>query len=184
MMTLEQLANLGELIGGIAVVASLIYLAIQVRQNTANVRSATLATNTDIWTSMLSQVAKPQFHEAYLLGSSGTPDLKPHQILQFYLISRAIFVAFENQFYQHCQGTLDEEIYRGYERATRNQILAMPGFQAYWRANSHEFSPKFVARVDQLIGEVKDTNPGRLLAQWKEQTVGLADQASDSSLGE
>lgn len=33
-MTLEQLANIGELIGGLAVVASLIYLAIQIRQNT------------------------------------------------------------------------------------------------------------------------------------------------------
>jgi hypothetical protein len=35
---LEDLANLGELIGGIFVGLSLIYFAVQIRQNTASVR--------------------------------------------------------------------------------------------------------------------------------------------------
>ena len=34
-MDLTQLANLGEFIGGIAVLVTLVYLAVQVRQNTA-----------------------------------------------------------------------------------------------------------------------------------------------------
>ena len=34
MTNLESLANLGEIVGAIAVVVSLIYLAVQVRQNT------------------------------------------------------------------------------------------------------------------------------------------------------
>ena len=33
-MSLEQLANLGEFLGGIAVIVSLVYLAVQVRRNT------------------------------------------------------------------------------------------------------------------------------------------------------
>ena len=39
-MTLEDLANLGEFIGAFAVVVSLIYLAIQIRQNTAQIRES------------------------------------------------------------------------------------------------------------------------------------------------
>ncbi len=39
-MTLEDLGNLGEIIGAIAVVVSLIYLAIQIRQNTAQIRES------------------------------------------------------------------------------------------------------------------------------------------------
>ena len=38
-MTLEDLGNLGEFLGSLAVVASFIYLAIQVRQNTAPIRA-------------------------------------------------------------------------------------------------------------------------------------------------
>ena len=39
-MTLEALGNLGDLIGGIGVIVTLIYLAIQIRQNTIEVRNA------------------------------------------------------------------------------------------------------------------------------------------------
>jgi hypothetical protein len=43
-MTLNDLANLGQIIGAIAVVISLIYVAFQIRQNTAAIRSATAQT--------------------------------------------------------------------------------------------------------------------------------------------
>ena len=39
-LTLEGLGNIGELIGGLAVIASLIYLAAQIRQNTKLLRTA------------------------------------------------------------------------------------------------------------------------------------------------
>jgi hypothetical protein len=44
-MSLNDLANLGQIIGAIAVVISLIYLALQIRQNTNAVRSATARNN-------------------------------------------------------------------------------------------------------------------------------------------
>ncbi len=40
-MTLEDLGNLGEFLSAIAVVVSLVYLAIQIRQNTTAVRNST-----------------------------------------------------------------------------------------------------------------------------------------------
>src|SRR5438477_10652906 len=40
-MTLNDLANIGQIVGALAVVVSLIYVALQIRQNTNAVRSAT-----------------------------------------------------------------------------------------------------------------------------------------------
>ena len=40
-MTLEDLGNLGEFVAAIGVIASLVYLALQIRQNTASLRSST-----------------------------------------------------------------------------------------------------------------------------------------------
>ena len=40
-MSLSDLANIGQVIGAIAVVISLIYVALQIRQNTSAIRSAT-----------------------------------------------------------------------------------------------------------------------------------------------
>jgi len=43
-MNLNDLANLGQIIGAVAVVVSLLYVAVQIRQNTNAVRSATAQT--------------------------------------------------------------------------------------------------------------------------------------------
>jgi hypothetical protein len=43
-MNLNDLANLGQIIGALAVVISLFYVASQIRQNTNTVRSATAQT--------------------------------------------------------------------------------------------------------------------------------------------
>jgi hypothetical protein len=41
-LTLSDLGNLGEFLGGIGVIVTLAYLAIQIRRNTQEVRSASL----------------------------------------------------------------------------------------------------------------------------------------------
>jgi hypothetical protein len=48
-MTLSELSDIGEIVGGVAVVASLVYLALQIRQNTRAVRGSTLHFNVDLW---------------------------------------------------------------------------------------------------------------------------------------
>ena len=40
-MTLQDLGNIGEFVGAIGVIASLVYLAVQIRQNTTSVRAST-----------------------------------------------------------------------------------------------------------------------------------------------
>ena len=42
LVSLEDLGNLGDFIGGIAVVASLIYLAFQIRRNTLAIQASTI----------------------------------------------------------------------------------------------------------------------------------------------
>ena len=46
-MTLQDLGDLGDLIGGIAVVITLIYLAVQIRQNTALITAQTVQASVD-----------------------------------------------------------------------------------------------------------------------------------------
>ena len=40
-MTLDDLGNIGEFVGAVGVVVSLIYLAVQIRRNTRSVRAST-----------------------------------------------------------------------------------------------------------------------------------------------
>jgi len=166
-MTLTQLANVGELVGGIAVVASLIYLALQIRQNTKSVRSATLHHNTDLWTSIFFRLAEPELARAYVAGMSGQPDIKPFHFTQFFFICRAMFLAFENQYYQKRQGVLDVDTYAGYERSIATQFVAFRGFRSWWRQNRSVFSPAFVEHIDSLIAKIPEADPAMLLSEWQ-----------------
>jgi hypothetical protein len=176
-MTLSDLANVGEIIGGLAVVISLVYLAIQVRQNTDSVRSATLQTNTALWSSLLSDMADSGTVEAYTIGLSGRKDISPKQYTQFFLLCRGLFAAFENQHYQYRCGILDEETYKGYARAISEQLLAFAGFRIWWEQSRDVFSPPFVKHVDELIRKTPIVMADKYFEQW--QSFPRSQESSD-----
>lgn len=167
-MSLEQFASLAEIIGGLAVVTSLIYLAIQIRQNTQTIKSATLLGNTEIWSNLLLDLASEHNIKAYLAGSLGSAEIKPREFTQFFLQCRVLFVSFEHQYYQYSNGSLDEETYKGYERSIANQLLAYPGFRLYWKMCREHFSPVFVEYLDAVIANTPEEAPGALLGQWRQ----------------
>ena len=167
-MTLSELALLAEVVGGIAVVVSLIYLAVQVRQNTHSVRSATLQSNTALWNSVISNLAEPASAQAYAAGLTGDKDISPLVYTQFFLHCRRIFVAFEDQHFQYCQGVLDEETYKGYERSISKQFLAFQGFRIWWAQSKDVFSPRFVKYLDDLIEQTEPASPDKYYKEWRE----------------
>ena len=57
-MNLESLANLGEVIGAVAVVVSLIYLAVQIRQSTESQRTENYARALDRLSAMQSLLSQ------------------------------------------------------------------------------------------------------------------------------
>lgn len=166
-MQLSDLADIAEIVGSIAVVISLVYLAVQVRQNTYSVRSATLQANTALWSSLLSSLAEPGTVAAYSAGLSGSKEISPTQYTQFFLLCRALFAAFENQHYQYRRGILDDKTYKGYERAISEQFLAFPGFRIWWEQSRNVFSPAFVEHIDVLIKRAPLVAADKFYREWQ-----------------
>lgn len=167
MLTLEELANLGEFISGIAVIASLIYLAAQIRQNTKTVKSSTLIGNTEIFSNIFLKVSDKDHISAYNYGSSGREDIRPTEFSQFILQARVLFLGFENQYYQFINGSFDEATYKGYERAISEQLLSFRGFRMYWQMCKHLFSPVFATHVDELIANTPEQKLDFMLVEWQ-----------------
>lgn len=179
-MSLSDLANLGEFISGIAVIASLIYLAVQIRQNTKSVRSATLASNTDMWANLLLTMSDPKNVGAYMYGSSGRSDIRPKEFAQFMLQCRVLFICFENQYYQFRNGMLDEETYKGYERSTCSSILNLRGFRVYWQMHRDTFSPVFITLVDEMIARTPEIEPSDIMMRWQDAISDLEGSDPDA----
>jgi hypothetical protein len=87
-MPLPELANIAEIVGGVAVVISLVYLAIQIRQNTNSVRNATQQSNTALWSTLFTSLAQLGVVEAYSAGMSGKTEIQPLHYTQFFLLCR------------------------------------------------------------------------------------------------
>lgn len=166
-MNWDAIAAISETIGAIAVVVTLIYLAIQIRQNTKSIRGSTLQANTAVWSAMFCSMANEDIAIAYALGSAGKAEIKTVQYTQFFLVCRAMFVSFENQYYQYRQGLLDESTYQGYQRSISAQLLAFPGFRIWWQQNRDVFSQEFVAYVDELVEETPVADAGKLIIEWR-----------------
>jgi hypothetical protein len=148
-MTLTDLANLGEAIGGIAVVITLIYLAIQIRQNTRMMRaSAHHAANHLAVDINLALGTDPQASEVLLLGSKDPTELNPNQSLMFHLMMRSIFSGAEDFFIQTREGLLNPGMWESRKHSMR-QYLLRPGIDAWWRENQALFSKDFVVELDR-----------------------------------
>jgi len=59
-MTLSDWANIGQVIGALAIVASLIFVGFQVRQNTKSNQVTALQLNADYWLNYISKLADPK----------------------------------------------------------------------------------------------------------------------------
>ena len=165
-MTLSELANIGEFLGGMAVIASLVYLAIQIRQNTKTVRGTTLQQNTDFWGDLFLQLADPGLTQVFAVGMPGRSDITPSIYLQFHFIARAMFLGMENQYFQFRNGILDSESYLGYEKVIRFQLLAYRGFRIHWEQNRFAYSPAFVSHIDALIETTPESKGAPLVDEW------------------
>jgi hypothetical protein len=68
---LEDLGNLGDFIGGLAVVATLIYLAFQIRHNTTSVEAAAVQSAAQSFADIVESFARdPELMKLYLTGET------------------------------------------------------------------------------------------------------------------
>ncbi len=108
-MTLQNLGNLGEFIGAIAVVISLVYLAAQIRQNTRALHSSSYAQSAEqLW---LVNLAVAQDHDlARILAefNAGKP-LSLEDSVRLESILNPLFFGMENLYRQYERGLLDSD---------------------------------------------------------------------------
>ncbi len=68
-MTVADLASIGQVVGSLAVVASLIFVGLQVRQNTRGSKATRLQMNADYWLAYLTTLADKRFSDDYSRGA-------------------------------------------------------------------------------------------------------------------
>jgi hypothetical protein len=132
-MSIIELGALGEFVGAFAVVITLVFVALQLRQNTAMVRSASRGASAIAIAELDRDIAKyPEL--ARLWVQSSKPELAPFDELeqfQFATAARSLVGLLEDQYMQGVQGTAPKEQGEMYIAGIVG-LLELPTWKRFW----------------------------------------------------
>ena len=155
-MNFEQLGNIGEFLAAIATLATLVYLAVQIRQNTRAVRAASHHSVTDSFNHINALIGTdPGAARIYRLGLEGLEKLNEDEQFSFAFLMLGYLRVFETLFYQRDIGTAEEQLYRSEHNSLR-WAFSHVGAREWWRSNEISFSPEFRAHIDEIIGSLEN----------------------------
>jgi hypothetical protein len=144
----DAISAIGQLVGALAVVISLIYLAREIRSNARATRRASMRSMSDALTRWLQQLSQhPQLRELYYRGIHDFESLEGADVVGFSALMVALFRNYEDMYFQQLEG-VDVDVWRGFEAAIRD-INGYPGVQAWWRSRSHWFTEEFAKVINQ-----------------------------------
>jgi hypothetical protein len=150
-MNWDAIGSIGEALGAVGVVVSLIYLGTQIRQNTAAIRGGTAQQVTNRAGEIAQSIAlNPSMTEIHYRGLRHPDSLSKEETLQFAGLMLAVFRAYENAAYQFRRGFLDPGEWSGLYN-NLSSTVEQPGFIVWWtRAGRRGFSPEFQSLVDEI----------------------------------
>jgi hypothetical protein len=157
-MSLSDLAALGSFIGALAVVASLIYLGLQVHQNSKHTRALIQQGRSDRAVTLLLAQAQTDLATAYLgVQARAEPSIEDVRSRQVMLQMSALLVGLEDSFNQHADGLVSHDQFQ----SERKRIVMVirnsethKRFFAGTRAMGN-LSPGMQAFVNELLAEAE-----------------------------
>ncbi len=150
-MNLESLGNLGEFIASIATLITLIYLALQIKQNTAATKiSASQSIMSSLNNALQVASSSPDTARATVLGQTDFSKLSDDEKAQFMVWMFSWFRTLEQAHFYYTRGYLDEEIWLSQVRHL-NQAVKAEGVLLWWESRRALFSESFQRLIETAM---------------------------------
>ena len=146
-MTLNDLANLGQIIGAIGVMITLVYLAVQIRDNT-KVASAQARHAISEFVLRIA-IFRAEHADRFAKLESGAELTDGDRQFQYWSHVQMLLHA-ETYFHHHQLGLMPDEHWRGYVRYMTRYVQS-PGFKEAWDDIGSAFSEDFARWVNGLL---------------------------------
>jgi hypothetical protein len=151
-MTIQEMGAAGELIGGIAVIFTLIYLVMEVRDNTrtlkANVHTEALVGWSE-WNAMMSQHPERVVFARAFDPQESLDNFDPADQVMLDFLGRSAVQRFDAAFLQYEAGIMDAESWRR-QITYCHSFLALPVWAAWWKEESKQpiYSREFLSAIE------------------------------------
>jgi len=149
-MSLTDLASIGSFVSGIAVVVSLIYLALQVRHAHKAQRALMHQARTERIINACIECMHGDVAETVTKIAMGEQMSSPLEMMQAYYYMRMQIVTAEDALWQYEAGFLDKD---SMDTAILNlqRVMQLPAARAAWLVQRPQLAPAVRERMDKLL---------------------------------
>ncbi len=141
----------GELFGAIGVIASLLYLARQMRRAAADARrAAAQAVFTKMNTVYESVSANPQLADVFLRGTANLSALSPAEAMQFSALLLGFVRSYEELLHYKRTGAIGDWVWESVELVVLPS-LTTPGGLEWWARRRSWFTSAFQAHIASVL---------------------------------
>jgi hypothetical protein len=154
-MNWDAIGAIGELVGAAGVIVSLVYLAVQVKGNTAVVSAQSRHSLSEFALQMSMFRAGHAEQSARMV--SGAAVSPADQQFQYWSHMQVALHA-ETYFHHHQLGMMPDSHWLGYQRFMEGYV-STPGFADFWRSLASGFSEDFSRWLSALVDKVPASEP-------------------------
>ena len=178
-MSIQEWAAIAEIIGAVAVVASLVYLAVQIRQNTHGLSMTLESTELAAFERNVEAgnrireifILNPDVVELYERGLKSYADLGDNEKLRFGMVLRNIFSAFQGAYIRQLTYGNDPTNFAGSERLL-DSYIKFHGVREWLNDADRDWRPQFAAIVQQRLKMFEDAAEKDSAAGQESSSVG------------
>ena len=152
-LTLEQAYYIGELIAAFVVIISVVYLALQVRQNTQTLRlNAQHDASSEFvqWQQLLAQ--NGELMEIVMRSETEPESLNELERRRAWAVVDSVIELVSTNYYRFQNGVLPDYQWNPIARDFPH-FMELPIYQEFWAARKHSYPDKFQVFINQLIKE-------------------------------
>ena len=153
-MNWDAIGAIAETLGAVGVIASLVYLATQIRQNHQATRASTVHGINSSISDGFSQLSEPENASVYIAGIRGISALSPEERVRFFALLHVIAKTYEDIWFQWRAGTLGDEYWEG-QLTSLLDIFSQPGSREYWSLRKHWYGVDFRDFLDARLADHK-----------------------------
>ena len=154
-MDLQTFAQLGEALGGLAIVVSLLYVAVELRNNTRSLRASTSYLGAHSWPEFNEKVlADPEWLSLVNRALANDASFSPEERLRLNITYRCLMERLDGLYYLYRNGLLEQELW-DVRLTWARRFIADPFWQEWWRheRNTSNYSPSFIELLEQQPGD-------------------------------
>ncbi len=160
-MSIQDLGSIGELVAAIATVATLVYLAIQVRHNTRALKASTFENvSSEMGQNVVPILMTSDLADIYARVLQDPDSLSAGERVRISAMYVSSFRKLESVFVQTQLGSIDAEYAEGFERSLIS-LGKTPFGEQWWASAKQLFYKHFVAHADARLADddIPEGNP-------------------------